>query len=330
MENKEDKLKKALDRYTKGAYIQEDIDFLIECSQDSELHKKMNDFMDEAWSQSKFDPTNPQNEEIYNIQAKDLYNKLAQKRKRYTVKPFLKYAAIFILVALSSVLIYKVKQTNELNNITYTEYSVEYGKTHKITLPDGTNVILNAGSKIKYPNQFIADSRIIEIDGEGFFDVSKNPDKPFIIKMKDNLSVTVLGTSFNVKAYEEDEDIAVTVETGLVQVDIPDASLKLRPNEQLVYNSNKSEHRKQQEDSKRAKSWVEGKLYFNQTPIASVVQELKRTYNKEIELDKNNTYDDYIYGEHENQSLESVLRSLYYSTNIKYRKEGDKIILYKD
>lgn len=331
MENKEEKLRDTLDRYIKGTYMQEDIEFLIECSQDPILHKKINDFMDMTWDQSAYNPVEAEVQQAHAMQAKALYQSLSKKRKRISIKPLLiKYAAIFVLFAVSATLIYKIKQTNDLNNLSYTEYNVEYGKTQRVTLPDGTKVTLNAGSKIKYPDKFISDSRLIELDGEGFFNVVKNPDKPFIIKIKNDLTVTVLGTSFNLKAYSEDENMAVTVESGLVQVDIPDASLKLHPNEQLMYDNIKNEHRKQQEDSKRATAWIEGKLYFNQTPISTVVQELRRTYNKDIELDKNSTYDDYIYGEHDNQSLESVLRSLYYSTNIKYRKEGDKIILYKD
>lgn len=330
MEKERDKLRKTLHRYVKGTYLQEDVDFLIECSHDPDLQKEIEAFMDQTWLQTSDTATTPEMEQIYSLQAKDLFHDISTKPRKISIRSIFKYAAIVTLLSLSVVLAYSIKQKSDLNNIIYTELQIEYGQTQKITLPDGTSVMLNAGSKIKYPNKFITDSRLIELDGEGFFQVTKNPDKPFIIKLSNDLSIKVLGTSFNVKGYAEDESMVVTVKSGLVQVDIPDATLKLRADEQLNYNNINKEHHKQQENSQRAIAWINGRLYFNQTSIADVAQELKRTYNKKIELDKNSTFDDHIYGEHENQSLESVLRSIYYSTNIKYRKEGETIIMYKD
>lgn len=196
-------------------------------------------------------------------------------------------------------------------------------------MPDGTVVTLNAATEIKYPNLFAGDIRLVEIDGEAFFEVMPDKDKEFIVRTS-TADVKVLGTSFNIKAYNEDENLVLTVQIGKVQVDIPDASMKFLANEQLVYNKTNKEYLKRGENSERATAWIQGKLYFNRTPIHSVAQKLMRIYNCNIEFSPGGVYDDYIYGDHDNESLESVLKSIEYSTGIKYKKEGGKIILYKN
>ena len=76
-------------------------------------------------------------------------------------------------------------------------------------------------------------------------------------------------------------------------------------------------------------AWLQGGLYFNRTPISSVIHDLERMYNQAIVLDPNSVFDDYIYGEHDNKSLEVVLNAIQYSTGIRYRTEGNRIVLYK-
>lgn len=213
--------------------------------------------------------------------------------------------------------------------MTYTEVHVKNGEHKRIILPDGTSVTLNAGSYLRYPREFITDVRRIEMNGEAFFEVTRDEEKPFLIHTKD-ADVKVLGTSFNVKAFDMDEQLTVSVQTGKVQVDLPEAMMRLLPDEQFVMDKTKGEFQKRNEDARLSTVWIKGGLYFNRTPIRTVVNELVRMYNRTIEFAPGAEYDDYIYGEHDNKSLEAVLKSIQYSTDIKYRIENDKIVLYKN
>lgn len=128
---------------------------------------------------------------------------------------------------------------------------------------------------------------------------------------------------------QEDELIAVSVRTGKVEVDMPESVMRLLPNEQVIVNNANGEILKKNEDAQKVTAWLQGGLYFNRTPISSVIHDLERMYNQEIVLDPNVVFDDYIYGEHDNKSLEAVLNAIQYSTGIRYRTEGNRIVLYK-
>jgi len=181
---------------------------------------------------------------------------------------------------------------------------------------------------MRYPTEFTSDIRLVEMEGEAFFNVMRDEGKPFIVRTR-QADVKVLGTSFNVKAYQEDELMAVSVRTGKVEVDMPESVMRLLPNEQVIVNNANGEILKKNEDVQKVTAWLQGGLYFNRTPISSVVHDLERMYNQAIVLDPNSVFDDYIYGEHDNKSLEAVLNAIQYSTGIRYRTEGNRIVLYK-
>jgi len=329
MNNAKDHFRNALTRYINGIHTREDIDTIIEGMQEKDFRSEIENMMDNIWNDLQTMESDKENKKIYHEEARLLYKRLQQQPKRYSLKPLLKYVAIFIFVIMSGWGIYNYYTSHNLDNIKYTTENVKKGEHKKITLPDGTVVTLNAATKINYPNEFAGDIRLVEIDGEAFFEVMPDKNKEFIVRTI-TADIKVLGTSFNIKSYNEDENLVLTVKTGKVQVDIPDASMKFVANEQLVYNKTNKEYSKYSENPERATAWIHGKLYFNRTPIHSVAHELMRIYNCDIEFTPDGIYDDYIYGEHDNESLESVLKSIEYSTGIKYKKEGGKIILYKN
>ena len=164
--------------------------------------------------------------------------------------------------------------------------------------------------------------------GEGFFQVSKDEEHPFIVRTTEG-DVKVLGTSFNIKSYRDDNLFAVSVRTGKVEVQMEETLMRLLPDECLVYNKKNGDITKRKENVEKITSWIQGGLYFNNTPIQSIVSDLERMYGCRIELDPNCVFDETLFGEHDNNSLESVLKSIQYSTGIKYKKEGTRIVLYK-
>ena len=147
-------------------------------------------------------------------------------------------AAVFIIGAITSYLIFM--NYHSLSGGIYTEISAPQGSRSRILLPDSSIVWLNAGSTIKYPNNFDRIDRVVELKGEAYFDVVSNPRKPFVV-CTEHLKLRALGTAFNIKAYPEDEVVSATLVEGNVIVEISDIndtplSYNLEPRQNFTYN----------------------------------------------------------------------------------------------
>ncbi|MCD8270899.1 MAG: FecR family protein [Parabacteroides sp.] len=141
--------------------------------------------------------------------------------------------------------------------------SLKKGEKKTIQLTDGTKVVLNSDTRLHIPSNFNKEERVIEMEGEGFFDVTPNPDKPFIIKSGET-QVRVLGTSFDFKSYKEDEFIKLTVSTGKVRINVADQDLQLSvsPNEHLSINKVDGNVRKETIRENNYIKWMQGSLYL--------------------------------------------------------------------
>lgn len=208
------------------------------------------------------------------------------------------------------------------------EIYVPYGSKKAFTLPDGTLVTLNAGSYLKYPQTFTKDSRVVEFRGEGFFNVTKNKKWPFIIRSGE-YRVSVLGTTFNVNNYNENESMALTLCTGKVQVNFDNEQICLKPGEQLLMNRKDHQMERCKVDVDNYSLWMKGKLYFDKTPIQEVVRMLERCYNCSIKLKGSGPFTNRLSGTHDNKDLQSVLRSIEITCGYKFKQENGIYILYK-
>lgn len=318
-----------LKRFVDGIYTRKDADDLLKHFHAGKYNTEISEAMDNVWEEMKEDEVSSLQHQQYREEARLLLSRIRKPEKRFSFIPYLRYVAIVAVILSIGWGGFRLIRSNQEKVLTYTEVHVKNGEHKRIILPDGTSVTLNAGSYLRYPREFITDVRRIEMNGEAFFEVTRDEEKPFLIHTKD-ADVKVLGTSFNVKAFDMDEQLTVSVQTGKVQVDLPEAMMRLLPDEQFVMDKTKGEFQKRNEDARLSTVWIKGGLYFNRTPIRTVVNELVRMYNRTIEFAPGAEYDDYIYGEHDNKSLEAVLKSIQYSTDIKYRIENDKIVLYKN
>lgn len=318
-----------LKRFVDGLYTRKDADDLLKHFHAGKYNTEISEAMDNVWEEMEKDEVSSLQHQQYREEARLLLSRIRKPEKRFSFIPYLRYVAIVAVILSIGWGGFRLIRSNQEKVLTYTEVHVKNGEHKRIILPDGTSVTLNAGSYLRYPREFITDVRRIEMNGEAFFEVTRDEEKPFLIHTKD-ADVKVLGTSFNVKAFDMDEQLTVSVQTGKVQVDLPEAMMRLLPDEQFVMDKTKGEFQKRNEDARLSTVWIKGGLYFNRTPIRTVVNELVRMYNRTIEFAPGAEYDDYIYGEHDNKSLEAVLKSIQYSTDIKYRIENDKIVLYKN
>lgn len=150
---------------------------------------------------------------------------------------FARIAAVIIpLFLFAGGMFYYLSPQNEM-----IEVSVAYGEQKRLILPDSSEVWLNAGSTILYPETFAKDKRLVMLDGEAYFSVKKDTASPFIVEAS-QLSVKVLGTRFNVKAYPNDEKITTTLTSGKVEVSVQSQPPHiLKPNEQLTYDKKSSD-----------------------------------------------------------------------------------------
>lgn len=162
---------------------------------------------------------------------------------------------------------------------TYT-LNIPRGRFYQLILDDGTQVWVNTDTKITYPSRFDSDKRVVELEGEAYFKVTKEKDRPFIVRTP-YLTTRVMGTEFDVRAYQK-EDASVTLVTGKVAVsgDNPENVVILNPGENAASTS--SGLNVSEVDVKNYTSWVEGYFYYEEAPLKDIMKELSRWYNVEI------------------------------------------------
>lgn len=253
------------------------------------------------------------------------------KKQRYFRLSFQRYAAMWLfgLLTLASGYYLLFQKKSPLGAEVFV---VQYNETREpltLFLSDSTEVIVAPGSTVRYPEGFVADSRTVLLDGEAFFDVAKDPARPFRV-MTGDIRTEVLGTSFKISSFAGQTEVAVA--TGKVSVDrITEGKTErvalLTSGETVSYRDGQIE--KNTINIAQLERWRDGILVYRQAPLEQITDALERWYGievyyddknlKEIELDMNIMTD---------ASLESSLRSLTETAGISYRVEGKKVTLY--
>ena len=203
--------------------------------------------------------------------------------------------------------------------------STPKGSTYQIILSDGTKVWLNAASTLKYPSRFAADKRVVEIDGEAYFKVAKDRNKPFKVVSKGQ-EIEVLGTEFNVSAYHDEAEVKTTLIKGSVMLQTTEGSAKvsLVPGEQSVLTD--SGIKKRQVDTGAYIAWKAGNFYFDNTPLSDVLKQISRWYNVDVVYENKVPTEMFSGTMSREVELQTVLELLRIS-EVKYRLEGNKLII---
>ena len=213
-------------------------------------------------------------------------------------------------------------------NNNYITKEATWGQKLKITLPDGSIVNLNSGSKILFPEKFTDSIREVNLEGEAFFDVVKNDNKPFII-ISSKLTTTVLGTSFNIEAFPNKTDIKVTLATGKVSIYANGKKTLLAPSEQAIFNKENKEIITKIVDIQKYLEWKDGVLRFENATLREVIPKLEKWFNVIIEFENKSFSKCSFTGTFKNETLQTILESLtYIKEDITYQfVSGNKIIL---
>lgn len=183
-------------------------------------------------------------------------------------------------------LIYTENQPKELAatsaKVAYNTIVTPRGGKYQLVLPDGTKVWLNADSRLHFPTRFSGEQRIVSMEGEAYFEVAKDARHPFIVQTSRDMRVRVLGTHFNVMDYRDQPAIKTTLLEGAVRVTHQQDSLLIQPGQQVVLAKDGALSKRNNIDLDRVVAWKNGLFYFDQMPIAAIMQALGRWYDVEV------------------------------------------------
>ncbi len=243
------------------------------------------------------------------------------------VSRFKYVAAILIIVLLSSA--FFGFYTTRVNQLTqqYTEIVAPPGQKTMVVLPDGSIVWLNSGSILKYNGAFnVKDREVFLADGEAFFEVAKNKSKRFRVKT-DYLSVSVYGTAFNIKNYNDDNLQEITVSEGKVAVADNKKELRLlTPCEQAVLDKRTNQLSFTRGDPDAVSSWKNSELQFDNTPLSEVVKYLERWYGVNIRIEPSSVMEKHHYTfTIKTESLTEMLEKMKVITPIAYEINGKEV-----
>ena len=277
--------------------------------------------------------------EIENAYLK-IQNKISGKKRKLnaTLKIVFKYAAIIVFLISLTTIYYTNKQQINRNDtqtkLSYVSFITENGQRSKVVLPDSSIVWLNSGTTLSYPSDF-SEHRKVSLNGQAFFQVFHNEDSPFLVQAN-GLIVKVLGTKFDVDAYPEEDEIAVVLESGKVELahnNFESFNYTMKPGEKATYSIANNALNLNYTDAAIYSSWKDGKLIFRNESMKNVVEKLRRWYNINIEVTDAEVYNSIFSGTIRNESYEEIFRYIEIVCDVKckfihnYEKEAKPEII---
>ena len=264
------------------------------------------------------------------IQSDLLYKKIDRNiyQNRFR-KNFLKIAAVLLpLLFLSGLTFYLNRQTDLFSQTTYSEVYVPKGEDARIFFQDGTEVFINADTRIRYPNKFGLRKREVFLDGEAYFNVSSNRNRPFVVHAQ-HTQTEVVGTSFNVSAYGNSNTIEVVLDEGRTAFHVHQNSYPMLPGQKIEYDKSTGKTTlRNLINPSNASLWKKNVLHFYDTPLAQVIKVLERRYDVQFQIQAQEALN-YSYTLTTKQpGIENVLKELQKISPVKFKIEGDTISVF--
>lgn len=202
--------------------------------------------------------------------------------------------------------------------------TADYGSRSEITLPDGSVVKLNSGSKVIYSYNPEEKIRKVSFQGEGFFDVSKSKE-PFVIRTAGGLDVKVWGTSFNLQAYPDNPVVEASLVEGCIELVHQDKKWMMKPGEMAVFDKQTNEIKQVEGVVAHSYGWLDNKLYMDNMTLAEVCRNLSRWYNVHITIEGDLGNKIYYNGVIKEETITDVMEALSRLSNITYHVKGKNI-----
>ncbi|MFA6083232.1 FecR family protein [Mucilaginibacter sp.] len=240
-----------------------------------------------------------------------------------------KQAGVSVSKTANGQVVYTIAGGNTPADNQFNTLSTARGETYKVNLPDGTQVWLNAASSLTYPTVFTNKIRKVELKGEGYFEVAKNKEKPFVVDAN-GVEIKVLGTHFNVSAYFDDQTITTTLIEGSIQMRHDHNVVLIKPGQQGVTAIDRGDISVQSADTEQAMAWTNGDFSFKDASIKDVMKIASRWYDVDVEYVGNNIKQKRLRGTVSRyKNITELLNNISFTSGIHYKIEGRKIILIK-
>lgn len=266
--------------------------------------------------------------EMESIDALGAYNRakarIKSNRRKQLYNRVMRYAAFLTIpLFLASLTLGYLYFSGGAEEEKYAEVIAATGSVIRYELPDHSVVWLNSGSSLRFPTVFKKDNRNVDLEGEAYFEVQADQERPFYVNTPSGLTVYVYGTKFNVNAYTDDATVETVLEKGKVNVILPDkkTTVQLAPGERLVYDKQEQKLSKNQVDVYEKVAWKDGKLIFRNAALDDIFKRLSRHYNVDIEFN-NTSGKEYKYrATFRDETLSQIMDYLAKSAALKWRTE---------
>lgn len=257
--------------------------------------------------------------------ALEKVNKRIKEKQIHKLVLFVQRVAAILLLPLLILSGYLLLQPKEEMAVFYMEAHMTPGMIGSTVLPDGTKIWLNSSSTLQYPSSFSGSTREVTLDGEAYFKVADNVEKPFIVHTG-NSSIKVVGTEFNVDAYKSNGFIATTLVNGSIEFnykseDNISRTIQVKPNEQVYYDKKTCRTQLGETYIPKDIAWKNGQIVLKDTPLSDIVWILSKRFNVDFVI-KNPAFYKYSFtGVFTNQQIERVLEHFKRSSGIRYKMD---------
>ncbi len=311
-----------LSRYFKGNYSKKDFDEIKSVFGDPVNQLELKEHLEKHWAEYDIE-TLPQGSAdilLHKIHHQIRLEETISQRSRFFTA-FQRVAAVLIIpitLAFFAVLYFQGKKEKP---DAYAEIQCPLGVRTRFQLPDGTTGFLNSGSMLKYPVSF-SGNRNVSLTGEACFDVAHDKSHPFVVHTS-NLNIKVLGTNFNVIAYENDTKEEVILTRGKVEILSKEGRRVeiLQPNQKLVLNTSENSYKKDDVEAVQYVGWTEGRLVLRNENIVSVAERMGRWYNVDIEIEDEELLNYAFRATFIDEPLEEVLKLLALTAPLTYEEQ---------
>lgn len=242
---------------------------------------------------------------------------------------FMKYAAITLVVLLSSLSIYLFMDNRQMSALTANQITVKTadGERTTVTLPDGSTVRLNSKSQLDYKQDFGLHDRQVSLNGEGFFDVTHNAEKTFIVNTH-FIKVQVLGTKFNLYTYENKNQVEMALVRGHVKVttnQAPYQTADVQPQQKIIFEKQTGKMQIVETDNQLETAWMSHDLVFHSESLKTVLDCLSRKFGVAIKTDKSLNLNDTYTGMFDETNIREIMEILSIHYNFSYQLKGNII-----
>lgn len=257
------------------------------------------------------------------------YVETVLENKKTSKKHYLRWIANIAAVLFPVFLVMSLYMYNKSDEIDYLTVAANLGEKASINLPDGSKVAINSASEITYSTAYNKNDRSLELVGEAYFEVESDPAKPFIVKCGE-IKVKVLGTSFDINAYDDNNKISVVLNSGKVEFITPNETLTMKPNDRVIYDRTTKNTEVQNVNAKDYTEWRQNRLRFENETLETIVKTISRMHNTDIVFKDEKLAKLKFTGTIDNTSVQSALKALLLTAPMSYETEDGVVYLYEN